>query len=128
MKIKTLEKAFEIGSLNKRKKQAIVYSTNYLRMEEYMNEVALFLKEKSFRGKVIFDLLLSNGNSFNRFIEVFFNGDNFDSKTIKVINNIDDNIINKSLDFYNSHLSLLENSVLSKAQKFLIKKKFSISH
>lgn len=123
MKNQILEKAFEIGSLNKRKKQAIVYSTNYLRLDDYINDVAFLLKEKSFKGKVIFDLLLSNGNSFNRFIEMLFNGDAFEIKTTKVINDIDDTIINNSLDFYSSHASYLEDSVLSKSQKFLVKKK-----
>ncbi len=118
-----MEQPFEIGSLDKRKKQAIIYSTNYLRLEEYVNEVAFLLKEKSFKGKVIFDLLLSNGNSFNRYIEMLFDGDNFEIKTTRIINDIDDNIINNSLDFYSSHESYLDNSVLSKSQKFLIKKK-----
>ena|GEM_PF-1217708 len=117
-----METPFEIGIVDKKKKQAFVYSTNYLRLEEYINDVALLLRVKSFKGKVVFDLLLSNGSAFNRFIEVFFDGSNFEIRTSKVFD-ANENILNNSLEFYNSHISYLDDSILTRAEKFLIKRK-----
>lgn len=44
-----------------------------------------FLKEHKCTGKVIFDLLASNGMEWNRFIEVMFDGEKFSSEC-KIVN------------------------------------------
>lgn len=117
-----MEKAFQIGTLSKRAQALIIYSTNYLRFEDYIDELAIDLIKKSFKGNVILDLLLSNGIAKNRFIEVPFDGQRFQLKSLKILKDVDEDIKNASLRFYISHQDILNNGVLNKAQKFLIKK------
>lgn len=51
------------------------------------NELLLsLLKSHSYKGVVLFDLLMSNGlNAHNRFIECYFNGELFNWKDIKIV-------------------------------------------
>lgn len=100
----------------------IVYSTNYYRMEEYMAEVESILKEMNYEGNVIFDLLLSNGYAFNRFIEMYFNGEKFNIKSTKIYEaNLD--MLTESLEFYSENMEYVKNSNLTPIDKFMIKKK-----
>lgn len=120
-------KPFEIGYLDKQAQTATVYSTNYLRLDEYLEELTIQLKEKTFKGNVMFDLLLSNGMSTNRFVELVFDGQEFDKKSFKIIK-ANTEIINNSFDFYNEHTNLLDNGILTKPQKFQVKKRFVPSY
>ncbi|MDI6976067.1 type II toxin-antitoxin system RnlB family antitoxin [Serratia sp. Se-RSBMAAmG] len=43
------------------------------------------LKSHGYKGVVLFDLLMSNGLEYNRFIECYFNGESFNLKDIKVV-------------------------------------------
>ena len=81
------------------------------------------LREIGAKGKILFDLLLSHGNTPDRFFEAIFDGDEISEDSLKSIESISKKIKEISLDFYHSQQGFLENSVLSKAQKFLIKKK-----
>jgi len=81
------------------------------------------LKKIGIRGKILFDLLLSHGNTPDRFFEVVFNGQEIDEESLRRLASISENIKSLSLKFYNSQQDLVENSVLTKAQKFLVMKK-----
>lgn len=81
------------------------------------------LKRIGIKGKILFDLLLSHGNTSDRFFEAVFNGQVINEETLKRLESISGNIRKLSLDFYNSQQDLVENSVLTRAQKFLVKKK-----
>jgi hypothetical protein len=118
-------KNFELCDIDDKNKLALVYSLNYLRLEEYQDDVALSLRAADFIGWVRFDLLLSNGYAFNRYVELYFDGVNFDTKTTRVYQAKETDIIS-SLNFYSApgNLDYLENSILSKSQKFLIKKRY----
>lgn len=66
----------------------VVKSKNYsFSITEVMrNELLLgLLKSHSYKGVVLFDLLMSNGLEYNRFIECYFNGESFNLKDIKVV-------------------------------------------
>jgi hypothetical protein len=114
-----LAKPFKIGIINKRSGNAIVYSTNYLRLDEYIDDVALVLKQRAFKGTVIFDLLLSNGQ-FNRFVEIDFIENKFNKRSIRKINNINSEIAIKSSIFYSKNINYLSRGILSKNEQYSI--------
>ena len=114
-----MAKPFKIGIINKRSGNAIVYSTNYLRLDEYIDDVALVLKQRAFKGTVIFDLLLSNGQ-FNRFVEIDFIENKFNKRSIRKINNINSEIAIKSSIFYSKNINYLSRGILSKNEQYSI--------
>lgn len=64
---------------------------------------------------ILVDLLLCNGNSFNRFIELHFDGKHIDRNTIEIVSlNIDDE--KKVNEFYKLNKKLLFNSVLTPSE------------
>jgi len=74
------------------------------------------------KGKILFDLLLSHGNNPDRFYEASFDGEKINEESLKAAKSISKTIKRLSMGFYQEQNGFLENSVLSKAQKFLIKK------
>ncbi|MCL6446048.1 MAG: type II toxin-antitoxin system RnlB family antitoxin [Alicyclobacillus sp.] len=75
-----------------------------------------------FHGRVLFDLLLSNGNASNRFLEAEFDGKKFDFRSFKIAGTVDDTIKKLASGFYKEHSDFLDDSILPRHQKFLIKK------
>lgn len=74
------------------------------------------LKEISFEGDVMVDMLLRNGNISTRFLSIFFDGEKFKSNKAKVLK--DKNILLALEDnFYKKHPNLVENSILSREEK-----------
>lgn len=115
-------KNYEIQKLNNDFEYPyVIYSTSYINPIEDLNNIEEDLKW-NFKGKVIFDLLLSNGVSSNRFIEAEFDGDKFNYNSFKSLKDVDTLVVQKSSDFYQRNLSLLKNSVLPKSHQFLIEK------
>ncbi|MFJ5717291.1 type II toxin-antitoxin system RnlB family antitoxin [Neobacillus sp. NPDC093127] len=114
-------KNYEIQKLNYDDYPFVIYSTSYVNPIEDIDHIEEELK-LLFKGKVIFDLLLSNGASSNRFVEAEFDGDKFNYNSFKALPEIDNCIAKLSSDFYRRHSDLLENSILPNAHQFLIKK------
>lgn len=117
-----MRNTYELQKLTNSTYPYIVWSVNFISPTEYLREIEHELGTAGFHGKIIFDLLLANGNNFNRFIEAYFDGCAFDYTSFKIVNTDLDGIKQQSLDFYRSHLDLLESSVLSKPARFLIRK------
>lgn len=101
---------------------AIVFSVTYVNPIDQIEEIERELEKSNMSGKVLIDLLLSHGNTPDRFYEAFFNGKTFIDHTLKITKPLSKKLIDISLDFYHKRQHYLEQSVLSKAQKFLIKK------
>jgi len=71
------------------------------------------LKEISFKGDVIVDMLLKNGNISTRFLSIFFDGEKFKTNKAKILK--DKNILlSLEENFYKKHPELLSNSILSR--------------
>lgn len=99
------------------KKEMVISSTCYLSPLQELLELAGDLKEKQYFGEVLFDLLCVNGNTPNRFISMFFNGENFDCKSTKLPVHLSKFIISSQNTFYQKHSSFISNSVLSTAEQ-----------
>lgn len=100
------------------KYSAFIYSTSYVNPIHYIEEISTDLKtNKSDVGYVLFDLILSNGNGFNRFAEAFFDGNYIIKDTVNVVELSDPEIIEKADAHYKGRTEELENSVLSIFQR-----------
>lgn len=80
------------------------------------SKIAEKLKSISYRGNVMVDMLLKNGNISTRFLSIFFDGQKFKTNKAKVIK--DKNILLTLEDnFYKKNPQLIENSILSREEK-----------
>lgn len=81
------------------------------------------LKRSASKGRILFDLLLSNGYKSERFVSVYFDGNQFDFSTYEIESNINSEVENYCSSYFINNPSLLEKSVLTKPQRFLFKKR-----
>ncbi|CEJ72395.1 Uncharacterised protein [[Clostridium] sordellii] len=114
---------YKIKEINNCKYKLIIFSTDYISPIEDLDEIEVDLKSYNYLGYMIFDLLLVNGNSENRFMEVFFDGEKFDRDSFKIAKKLPMEINTVSSDFYFDNLAMVEKSRLSNPIKFMIKKK-----
>ena len=114
---------YTIKQINIEDYQMLVFSTNSERIDSYLDNVTKNLTSINFKGLVLFDLLLSNGTNKNqRYFQAFFNGEKFDFNSFKNVN-VPIEIENLSNLFYAHNLDLINKSILTKPQKFLLKRK-----
>lgn len=100
----------------------IIYATSYMSPIDNINEI-----EKDLVGSkksVIFELLLCFGRSSNRFVTATFDGEKFIKDSFHVLSKEEQNekLLVLSQKFYIENQEYLDNSILSNAQKKLIKK------
>lgn len=101
----------------------IVYSLSYDSPMNHLASIERDLANHGIKGKVCFDLLLSNGNTSDRFYCAFFDGNRLSYESLKKESDVPNEIYEQSLIFYSENEAFLANSVLNRAQRFLIKKK-----
>jgi len=99
----------------------IIFSISYMNPIDQKEEIEEDLKKIGVSGKILFDLLLSHGNNPDRFYEASFDGEKINEDSLKAARSISKTIKRLSMGFYREQNHCLENSILSKAQKFLIK-------
>lgn len=100
----------------------MIFSTSEYNPTDFLSNIEKDLIERKYIGNVIFDLLLSNGNNYNRYIEANFDGTCFNSNSYELIESPKLELKKKSLNFYRENINFLENSILSKPIRFMIKK------
>lgn len=117
-------KNYEIQKLNTIEDYSyVIYSTSHVNPVKELKNIAEDLKSHfKVKGKVLFDLLLSNGVSSNRFMEAEFDGIAFNRTSFKTLQSVNKVIKEESSEFYQKNLEFVENSVLPNAHQFLIKK------
>ena len=65
---------------------AVIYSSSNINPFDSIKEINNEMKHNSLKeGFVLFDLLLSNGNNFNRFFEAYFDGQEIKKESITVV-------------------------------------------
>ncbi|MCD9477088.1 type II toxin-antitoxin system RnlB family antitoxin [Photobacterium phosphoreum] len=92
----------------------IVSSISYVSPLQDLHSIASDLKSKHYLGEVMFDLLCVNGASSNRFILIAFNGESFERRTTKPVQNPKASLVSIQDSFYKSNPQFLADSVLSK--------------
>lgn len=113
-------KTYDVKKINDKWYSYIIFSTSY---EDPFDDIEYIEKElNTFSGKVLFDLLLSNGLSSNRFVEAQFENGHFDTSSFKVLKDINDELKSEIAKFYMENQHVLDNSILNRVQKFMIKR------
>lgn len=107
---------------DKNKKQYIIFSTSYISPLKYIKEIEKeLLKQANEEVEVIFDLILSAGNSKERYGMAIYNGKQFDRKSFKYINiSRTDKLRIFSTQYYAKYNSFVENSILNSIQKKML--------
>lgn len=100
---------------------AVIFSINFDSPMNHLGSVEVELHQNGVTGEVFFDLLLSNGNTSDRYYRAFFDGKKIVKDSIKKVVTPPRDIQEESLSFYRQKPHFLKNSVLNKAQRFLIK-------
>ena len=114
---------FKVIELNKSKYDIMVIAESYESPLESLDEVAEELRKNSYVGKrILFDSLLAIGNNDERFTEAYF-GDDFVYDTFAYVKILKSDMLrNMSSLFFKNNSNYLDNSVLTKFQRELIKK------
>lgn len=97
---------------------AIIYPISYLNPIEDIHLISIELKKHISAGSyVLFDLLLSNGDNFNRFAEALYNGEELSSKEVS-ITTIPENEVQDLNLYYRGRTKELSKSVLTARERF----------
>lgn len=103
----------------------LVVPTTYLRPEYYMEQVEnILLSNYKKVTCVYFDFLIKNGTK-DRFYRASISNHKLIFSSFTKADDID--VIEKSNSFFSNNLDLINDSYLSKAQKFLLKKNLSVN-
>ncbi|WP_281513168.1 type II toxin-antitoxin system RnlB family antitoxin [Bacteroides acidifaciens] len=108
---------YEIATKKNNRYRAVIYSVSYNNPIHDVFKISELFKLKTYsRGFILFDLLLSNGDNFNRFVEAYFDGNEIVASTLKVIKLKDQKFLKDINSYYKTHLKFLNNSVLSPSE------------
>lgn len=102
----------------------MVFSESYETPFSYLDKICNELKNYNMlKCKVIFDMLLSMGNTSERFVEAIFDGECFIDATFKYKDIDKKNELRKiSTEFFGQKSNILEYSILNSVQKKMINK------
>lgn len=114
---------FNITPIKSSKYQRIVFSLTTERLDNYIYELEEELKKEEIVGNILMDLIISNGVKHRRYALLYFDGNNINLDSFKIIDTIEMSIEKVSNIFYYKNIKLIENSVLTRPQKFLFRKK-----
>lgn len=98
----------------------LVFGTTYENPLSYVSALENDLSARNFTGTVLFDLLLCNGNEYNRFVAFTFEKGKINRASRSPVNiaEIDDSTLEISRSFYKANQLLLErNHVLLEEEK-----------
>lgn len=110
--------SFNIAYKKYDKYAAIVYPTSYVNPIEDIHLISAELKKHiPARSYVLFDLLLSNGDNFNRFAEALYNGKDLSPGEVNVVA-IPEEETQDLNSYYHGRVEELSKSVLSARERF----------
>ena len=100
------------------KYSAIIYPVSYINPLEEVTSISKELRGHLKAGSyVLFDLLLSNGDNFNRFAEYLFDGNDVNIGSVNITEISSEQIHGLNL-YYRGKTKELKNSVLSSKEQF----------
>lgn len=102
------------------KYSAVIYSASYVNPFESIGDITADIKKNlAGEGYILFDLLLSNGDCFNRFAEAYYDGHEIKSDSISIVSFDDKKMLNAH---YKGRTYELNNSVLTPREKYIFAK------
>ena len=99
----------------------VVYSASYMSPLDQLNSIERELSRRGYVGPVVFDLLLSVGNSETRFQVMHFDGLKLSLRTAKTLTQQKEEFRRRSAQFYQKNYDKLDMSILTKPTLFRIK-------
>ncbi|MCK4260789.1 MAG: type II toxin-antitoxin system RnlB family antitoxin [Halanaerobiales bacterium] len=119
---------YEIKRVNYENFSFIVFSQTYETPFSCLKEISKeLLSYNAVKCKIVFDMLLNMGNTSERFVEAYFNGDEFEKTSFKCININKKNQLRRiSCNYYKENKEMLEYSILNSAQKKMLSRGISI--
>lgn len=100
------------------KYSAIVYPVSYVNPIDDIRFISVELREHlSASCYILFDLLLSNGDNFNRFAEAFFDGEDISVGSVRLIE-VSSEELNHFNHYYRGKTKELSKSVLSAKERY----------
>ena len=97
----------------------LVIATSYISPLLVLDDLRKELRNET--GCVLFDMTLINGMEYNRYISALMNNGTFDRTSFKAVATISDNLRSISRKFFVEHPALVDESVISKPIKYLLK-------
>lgn len=95
----------------------VVTATSYENPLSSLSAIASMMRNTSHAGKevVLFDLLCSNGEEWNRFAFINYNGTDFEKSTFNIVSKFDipSDLIETQTRFFEVHPEYLRDSVLN---------------
>lgn len=110
-----MKKHFDIRKSPSDQFQAICFSLDSVRPDQYFEKLEGDLRKMAFEGEILLDLLACNGSTSRRFFSVRFDGAALDMRSFKVksTSTIEEEIVECCTSFYSGKGRLLRDSVLS---------------
>ncbi|WP_436864761.1 type II toxin-antitoxin system RnlB family antitoxin [Bacillus fungorum] len=99
----------------------VVLSTSYVSPLSKVFLIANELAQQGYSGEVLFDLLLSNGFTNNRFLKMRFDGNKILPNTSEILSELSTDLLKEIYDFYHGHPEYVDKSSLPDTQKYLLK-------
>lgn len=100
------------------KYKLVVYATSYVNpIDDAMSIESQIAKDLPEGGHILFDMLLSNGDTFNRFAEAYFDGHSIQRNSMKVVSIRKPAYIRRLNAHYKGRPVELNNSVLSPRER-----------
>ena len=97
----------------------IVYATSWHNPLYHLDEIAESIGtmvNPSKKCHILFDILLSNGNNFNRFALGFFDGEKIEGESLEVFQINDKKNLKEINSYYKTHRAYLPNGILPLTQ------------
>jgi hypothetical protein len=110
-----MNKPFEVKAIKSGRINAISFSLDSTRPEDYYDNLAKSLARLKVDGEVLLDLLACNGQTSRRFFTVEFDGKKLNFQTLRVAKEgaIEPSLLSLCSAFYSKNKSKLQNTVLS---------------
>lgn len=106
------KKTYQITKISS--ESIVIFSTSYISPTSSLPIIEEELKKMNYSGQVLFDLLLTNGYNFNRFIKAQVVEGKFDRRSFKIVESsvLDKTTLNEANSFYKSNPCLVENNLI----------------
>lgn len=112
---------FQVVTLKNQGYTCLVIATSYRNPFNELRDLEKALSNLNCAGKVVFDLFAINGRNSNRFLEATFDGARLNHNSIRILNNLDEEIKSITASFFANN-NLLTSTVLPESLKYLAKR------
>ena len=93
---------------------AIIYASSYMNPLDDYEEICTDISHHFSNGcYLLFDLLLANGENYNRFVEAYFDGKRIDQSSLHITAIHDDYGLKEINNYYKGKAKELNNSILT---------------